>query len=474
MSFIRRAFLYVTRKKGKTVLLFAILLIMATFVLTGLSIWRASESAQTGLRQSLGASFEVAVDWSDNNPYMVKEPVGLPEDDGLTQSTNYIMYSTKQLAPEQVKEIRQIDGVKYCDASTDGLAAFEGLSLFTGKIPIDEAFRNQTKVLGVWETEENELFTSGTLSLAEGRHLTPEDTGKAVICRDLAEKSGVGVGDYLTTKSTKGKEVKVQIVGLFVPAKIEGVEEMVTTYDKIQNRIFTDLDTAIRIEDSPAVTGFYMIHVTVEDPQNMERIVSEVQKLSSIDWDAFTVTVDNEAYERAAQPLTALGSLIVTLLTVIVMVSVIILALILTLWTKTRIHEIGVFLSVGMKKSAIIGQFLAEVLLIAVFAFGISFFTSSAIAGQIGNRLLEQSVLNEAKDQQQEAAASDRGGSAVVGDDASLINADTSIQHIQISVGVVDLAELYLIGFAVIIAAVGVSSVTVMRLNPREILSKMS
>ena len=72
MSILRRAFLYVTRKQGKTILLFAILLIMATFVLTGLSIWKAAEAAQLDLRQSLGGKFDIHVDW-DNSPYVVKE-----------------------------------------------------------------------------------------------------------------------------------------------------------------------------------------------------------------------------------------------------------------------------------------------------------------------------------------------------------------------------------------------------------------
>ena len=45
---------------------------------------------------------------------------------------------------------------------------------------------------------------------------------------------------------------------------------------------------------------------------------------------------------------------------------------------------------------------------------------------------------------------------------------------IQVSVEGEDLGRLYLIGFAVIAAAVSVSSITVMRLKPREILSKMS
>ena len=72
MNVFKRAWLYVTRKRGKTALLFAILLIMATFVLTGLSIWKASEAAQLALRQSLGGKFDIFVDWS-NSPYVVRE-----------------------------------------------------------------------------------------------------------------------------------------------------------------------------------------------------------------------------------------------------------------------------------------------------------------------------------------------------------------------------------------------------------------
>ena len=45
---------------------------------------------------------------------------------------------------------------------------------------------------------------------------------------------------------------------------------------------------------------------------------------------------------------------------------------------------------------------------------------------------------------------------------------------IQVSVGLDNLTQLYLIGLAIIIVAVSASSITVMRLKPREILSKMS
>lgn len=163
----------------------------------------------------------------------------------------------------------------------------------------------------------------------------------------------------LRTKGT-GEEIKVQIIGLFTPNVTEQFGETVTAYDKIQNRVFVDLQTSKALDGGELNSGFSALHVTIDDPQDTARVVADVKALPGIDWRAFTVEADNETYENAAAPLAALNELVVTLLAVIIAVSAIILALILTLWTRSRIHEIGVFLSVGIGKSAIIGQYLTE------------------------------------------------------------------------------------------------------------------
>ena len=69
MGMVKRAFLYVTRKKGKSILLFCVLIIMATFVLSGLSIEKATRAEQESLRKSLGGFFTLSPDYSENNPY---------------------------------------------------------------------------------------------------------------------------------------------------------------------------------------------------------------------------------------------------------------------------------------------------------------------------------------------------------------------------------------------------------------------
>ena len=478
MSIFKRAFLYVTRKRGKTILLFAILLIMATFVLTGLSIWKASEAAQLNLRQSLGGKFDIHVDW-ENSPYVVKEIVKDNEFDEETGKTSnsFLIYSTVQLTPEDIAAINSVPGVKYSSARDDILARFDNLSLFPGTVSVAEKLQHRTKVFGVCGTETDELFTTGTLTLTEGRHITSEDQSVAIISGDLAERNELHIGDYITTHiynaeddDYTGEEMRVQIIGLFTPNVTEQLGETVTIYDKIQNRIFVDLQTTIKVNDDKINYGFSAANVTIDDPQDMGQVVSAVKALPMIDWSAFTIEMDNEVYEKAAAPLATLNELVVTLLVVIIVVSAIILALILTLWTKTRIHEIGVFLSVGIRKSAIIEQYLIEVMLIAVLAFGLSYFTSNTVAEQIGNHLLKQSVQVEHEDNSGSVAAT-----------AVEVGADTLIQKplptengIQVFVGLDSLALLYLLGFIIIIVAVSISSITVMRLKPREILSKMS
>ena len=151
MSFMSRAWLYIIRKKGKSILLFVILLVMATFVLIALALGNASKSAQQDLRQSLGGSFLIGFDYTENNPYLKIEDV-----EGGT-----LMYSTQQISPELVKQIRGIEGIRECSATVEGLAAFPSLQLFTGNIPVEEEFRKSSKVLSKFLRKPKDKRTQG-------------------------------------------------------------------------------------------------------------------------------------------------------------------------------------------------------------------------------------------------------------------------------------------------------------------------
>lgn len=257
-------------------------------------------------------------------------------------------------------------------------------------------------------------------------------------------------------------------MGLFSPKEIEGINDQVTTYDKIQNLIITDLATLVAYENGPAIQGFNELTVSVDDPQNMEEIISKVKEISGVDWKGFSFLVDNEDYENAASSLEQLSELVSTILMIALMVSIAILSLILTMWARTRIHETGVLLSVGISKLSILGQYIAEVLLIAIFAFSLSYFSASAIAGQMGNVLQSGQAVTEA--QQEDGLSAGTRGEA--GTDTGEPEIETP--ELQVRVQLEEMGLLFLLGIGIVTVSAGISSISVMRLKPREILSKMS
>ena len=445
MNFMNRAWLYIIRKKGKSILLFSILLVMATFVLTALALGNASKSAQEDLRKSLGGSFLIGFDYTENNPYLKVENV-----EGGT-----LMYSTQQISPELVEQIRGIGGVTDCSATVESLAAFSSLELFTGNIPIEGEFR---------KSEELTRFTSGQLTLTEGRHIIPGDKNKGLISKDLADKNDLKVGDIIHTD----RGVDIEIVGLFIPKEIEGINDQVTTYDKIQNLVIADLTTMVDYENGPAIQGFNELMVSVDDPQNVEHIISKMKEISDVDWKGFSVLTDNENYENAASSLKQLSELVSTILIVVLIVSITILSLILTMWARSRIHETGVLLSVGICKLSILGQYIAEVLIIATLAFSLSYFSASAIVGQMGRTLQSKQAVAEI--QQEDGLAAGIRGEA--GTDSE--NQEVETPELQVTVHLQEMGLLFLIGIGIVTVSAGISSISVMRLKPHEILSKMS
>lgn len=339
------------------------------------------------------------------------------------------------------------------------------MDLFAGNIPIEEEFRNSSKILGTWKSEELSRFTSGQLTLTEGRHIMPGDKNKGLISKDLADKNGLKIGDVIQTD----KGVEIEIVGLFVPKEIEGINDQVTTYDKIQNLIISDLATLIANENSPATQGFNELTVSVDDPQNMENIISKVKEIKGVDWKGFAIMVDNESYENAAFSLQQLSELVSTILIVVLIVSVVILSLILTLWSRTRVHETGILLSLGIRKLSILGQYIAEVLIIAVLAFSLSCFSSNAIAGQMGTILQPEQSAVDVQVQEDGISAGSRGEAGT-----DMGTQEIEMPQLQVTVQIQDMGVLFLIGLGIVTISAGISSISVMRLKPREILSKMS
>ena len=134
----------------------------------------------------------------------------------------------------------------------------------------------------------------------------------------------------------------------------------------------------------------------------------------------------------------------------------------------------GILLSVGISKLSIVTQYIVECVLIAVLAFSLSSLTATYAAQSAGDVFLKQMV---AQQQEENARFSDRTLQSGLNYNTAEGEIDLRIstpEEIDIHVGPSELILVLISELAIILIAVSISSVTVIRLKPKEILSKLS
>ena len=260
MGTYKRAYLYVTRKKGKSILLFFIFLIMATFVLAGLSIQKASQAAQKKLREAIGGKFCVSVELSESNPYF------RIEDDGEGALD---LYTELPVTQDMIDAIMEIGGIEKYDASAQTLVS-TSLTIFPGNVPLKGDLNNKVYARTVASTENSSFFQSGVMELKEGNHITGNERNAAVISKDIADQNNLKIGDTISLKVDE--ETEVQVIGIYEILKPDSLFESIVTYEKLENQIFIDIDTLQNLFGDMPV-GFYEVVFTVNDPAQLDSMM---------------------------------------------------------------------------------------------------------------------------------------------------------------------------------------------------------
>ena len=188
-----------------------------------------------------------------------------------------------------------------------------------------------------------------------------------------------------------------------------------------------------------------------------------------LDWNQYLLDTNDEQYQQIAGSIENLDEMVTLILYAVFIISCVILTLILSLWIKGRIYETGVLLSLGISKTGIMLQYICELMIIAILAFGLSFLSGKAISQSLGDRMMAQ--IQQQQENSQTSNSISISGNSIR---AELNNEVDEITELDVSVDVQELLVVYITGTAMIILSVLLSSAAVLRLKPKEILSKMS
>ena len=448
MTFLKRTLLYLMRKKGKTMILFLLILIVSSFVLSCFSILDATGETTENMRIAVGAAFHIRSSRSIS-----------------FQETSDAERAEAVITERAVQQIMENGNIKYYNGRNSGYA--KGLQFIPGAYHTDENSMGQVSANSYSALHPH--FTDHVLELTNGRHITPDDTNVVLVSETLAALNGLSVGDTVSLAPAKLaqeggnfvdelRDTKViteaEVVGIFRELEPQGDSTFQPTAGLRSNLIFSDHGLLVEMEQAKegeyAGASFY-----IQDPLYLNTVVDEVQHTDLIDWDCFFIRKDNFHYEKISAGLQTIQSLITTLLICVSIVSAVVLFLILIMRMRGRVHEAGILLSIGISKQQIIGQFIAEVTGIAMIAFVCAYFAAGIIAGQVENKILENMQVVQIDAQELETG---------------LANSYSSERPLAMPIGMTFF--IYACILTVTVVSVCLSAFAIIKLKPREILAK--
>jgi putative ABC transport system permease protein len=482
LNFLKRAILAVIRRKGKAIIMFVIFAAIANMVLAGLAIQHATEYASVLARQKLGGQLTLMFDRQS-----------------AMQKARESGEERPRIQPESVTEdmIGKVAGIKHITGSNnivnangvaDGFNPVEtdsdsdtgnNQSQRQGSFGSENFVMPDISVTGVSSTTLENSFGNGDSKLVDGKHITLQDAGQKVVMveKNLAEQNSLKVGSKIKIKATRSDEiVEFTIVGIYEASKTSSTDSQNMrgfSFTDSYNRIYSDYKSALTLKAEKTDTeiaqgGIDSAIFFVDDPQNVDTVKTEAKSLN-IDWSKYTLDANDTAYKQMLGPIENVASFSMTVVYIVAIVGAIILALVLMLSIKERMYETGVLLSMGEGKLKIIGQYVAEALVIAVIAFSLSTVSGKYIAQGVGNMLLSREI----KVEQQTSDSFGPGGGygRFMGGNLSGQNYQ-SIDTLDIKINPSELGKMSAAGLIILLAGTILPATTIMRYKPKEILTK--
>ena len=424
---IKNAIAYITRKRNRTLIIFIILTIVLSCLYSCLTIMKSSNEIEKTLYESSNSS------------------ISITKKDGKYFNVN------------QFKDIEKIKEVEKIIIQYDGLAKLKDAKVVSGEQRINredlsDEFKNVVSFEATNNTKRNILFSSRVFTIKEGKNIEENDKNSIIVHEEFAKQNNLKLGDEVDLelldleKSEEIKSHKFKIIGIFSGKKQETYTGLSSDFS--ENMVFVDYSTSQEIlnksENNKIANKILMYSSSAE---STDLALNKLKELK-IDESKYFVEKDSNAFEESLESVSGIKHIIKIMTYSIMLGGMVVLSLILILWLRERIYEIGIFLSIGTSKIQIIMQFIFELLFISIPSIISSLFLGNVLIKVIAGGLInsENSMIS---------------GGNLINDSSFMLNITT-------------LGQSYLILISIIVLSVVFASSLILIKKPKEILSKIS
>ena len=424
---IKNAIAYITRKRNRTLIIFIILTIVLSCLYSCLTIMKSSNEIEKALYESSNSS------------------ISITKKDGKYFNVN------------QFKDIEKLKEIEEKIIQYDGLAKLKDAKVVSGEQRINredlsDEFKNVVSFEATNNTKRNILFSSRVFTIKEGKNIEENDKNSIIVHEEFAKQNNLKLGDEVNLElldieeSGKIKSHKFKIIGIFSGKKQETYTGLSSDFS--ENMVFVDYSTSQEIlnksENNKIANKILMYSSSAE---STDLALNKLKELK-IDESKYFVEKDSNAFEESLESVSGIKHIIKIMTYSIMLGGMVVLSLILILWLRERIYEIGIFLSIGTSKIQIIMQFIFELLFISIPSIISSLFLGNVLIKVIAGGLInsENSMIS---------------GGNLINDSSFMLNITT-------------LGQSYLILISIIVLSVVFASSLILIKKPKEILSKIS
>lgn len=424
---IKNAIAYITRKRNRTLIIFIILTIVLSCLYSCLTIMKSSNEIEKALYESSNSS------------------ISITKKDGKYFNVN------------QFKDIEKLKEVEEIIIQYDGLAKLKDAKVVSGEQRINredlsDEFKNVVSLEATNNTKRNILFSSRVFTIKEGKNIEENDKNSIIVHEEFAKQNNLKLGDEVDLelldleKSEEIKSHKFKIIGIFSGKKQETYTGLSSDFS--ENMVFVDYSTSQEIlnksENNKIANKILMYSGNAE---STDLALNKLKELK-IDESTYFVKKDSNAFEESLESVSGIKHMIKIMTYSIMLGGIIVLSLILILWLRERIYEIGIFLSIGTSKIQIIMQFIFELLFISIPSI-----ISSLFLGNVLIKVIAGGLINS---------------------ENSMISGGSLINNSSFMLNITTLGQSYLVLISIIVLSVVFASSLILIKKPKEILSKIS
>ena len=412
MTIITRAWTAVARRRRRSLAIALIMTLIFTLLIGTLTVQQTMAQLKQSVERNIRAGFSIAS----------KQPSG-------------------EVPMDIAQRVQRLDTVKAHNFQAETTAGLPGKQLIDtagGGVQLDAGIAGEAKVTGATESNLIGEFTGRFYQLEQGKHLTMHDQNAALIHKTFAEKNNIKPGDKLDI-TKDGRRVTVTVMGIFSG---KGEKPAVLQSDMAENHLITNLAAVQQLAGSQQLTRATYF---AENPHQLKSLTDRVKSLPHVNWQTFSLTDNGAVFAGVLQNIAGVQNMLTIATIGAAAAGLVVLSLVLVFWVRGRLHEIGILLSIGASKRQIIGQFLAELAIIASVSLVFALAIGSVASSQISTALTTQMSHSQ--------------------------RVETTVVHAE---PVATYLQALAFGYMVVLLSAIAATAPIMRQSPKQILATLS